>query len=250
MKITREGQPEEGDIVIATVVRVAPHAVFIELNDYEGIEGLVHISEVSKSWVKNIKTHFRNNQKIVCKVIEAKRPDFVHTSIRRVSDYDKRAKWDQVKRQRRIENIIEIIAKKTKKTPEKVYAGLQPLEKKHGELYFAFEEAKKAGKTFFNNFPNSNVLWDIVNKRISLPIVHITGKLKLESTASNGVEKIKKMLAGVKADILYLGAPNYRLSVHGTDYKEAEKKLEQTVKSIEKKAGKTEKVSFEREKKK
>lgn len=250
MKIKKKGTPEEGDIIIATVVRVAPHAAFIEADEHDGVEGLIHISEVSKSWVKNIKTHFRDNQKVVCKVVEVKRPDFVHASIRRVSDYDKRAKWDQVKRQRRVENIIEIIAKKTKKKPETVYASLQPLEKNHGELYFAFEEAKKEGKSFFKGMPDSEVLWQIVNKRISLPVVNITGRLKLESTASDGVERIRKILTGIDADILYLGAPNYRLSVHGMDYKEAERKLDGIVKALEKKTGKTERISFEREKKK
>jgi translation initiation factor 2 subunit 1 len=114
----------------------------------------------------------------------------------------------------------------------------------------AFEEAKKEGKTFFKDVPDGTAVWDVVNKRISLPIVNISGTLKIESTASDGIEKIKKMIASVDADVLYIGAPNYRLSVKGMDYKEAERKLEKTVKSLERKAGKTECVRFERDKKK
>jgi len=250
MKIKKRGTPEEGDIVLATVVRVAPHAAFIELDNYDGVEGLIHISEISKSWVKNIKTFFRDRQKVVCKVVDVKRPGFIHASIRRVSDYDRRAKWDQIKHQRMVENILEMVAKKLKKKPEKLYEELLPLEKKYGGLYFAFEEAKKKGKKLFEGIPGSEVLWEVVNKRISLPTVRISGILRLESRAGNGIERIKKLLSGVDADVLYLGAPRYRLSVSGMDYKEAEKKLGEIVKSMQKEAGKTETVSFEREKKK
>lgn len=244
-----EGPPEEGDVVLATVVRVAPHAAFIELNNYPGVEGLIHISEISKSWVKNIKTHFRDNQKIICKVVEVKKPDFIHASIRRVSDYDRRAKWDQIKRQRRAESIIEVIARRTDRGPEEVYELLKPLEEEHGELYFAFEEAKKQGKEFFEGIPDiADAVWKVIDKRISLPSVEIKGELVVESTAGDGVERIGAMFKGLDAGVTYLGAPRYRLSVEAVDYKEAERKLEKILKKLRKKAGKTETVSFERRK--
>jgi translation initiation factor 2 subunit 1 len=248
MEIKREGMPEEGDIIIATVTRVAPHAAFITLDNYEGVEGLIHISEVSKSWVKNLKTHFRDNQKVVCKVLEVKGPGFVHCSIRRVNDHDRRAKWDQVKQQHRVENIIERLARTTKNKPEEVYKMLKPLEAEYGDLYYAFEEVKKAGKAKVRGIPIADELWKAIDRRISIPTVEIVGTLKLGSTAGDGVERIKKMLKGVKADVTYLGAPNYRIAVEATDYKEAEKELGKLIKSVQKKAGPTESVTFEREK--
>ena len=250
MIILKDGSPEEGDIVLATVVRVEQHAVFVKLAEYDNVEGLIHISEVSKSWVKNIKTHFRDNQKVVCKILDVKNPEYVHASIRRVSDYDKRAKWDQIKRKKRIENIIEIIAKKAKKKPDEVYAELQPLEEKYGEIYFAFEESKKIGLTFFKDLSIGAAVWGVVDKNIALPIVEVQGNLSLSSTAKDGIEKIKELLKGVDAEVLYLGAPNYRISVKDNDYKQAEKKLSKIVDGIKSKIGKTESFTFEREKKK
>ena len=249
MKIKREGLPEEGDIVIAVVTKVAPHAAFMDLVEYKGVKGLVHISEVSKTWVKNIKSHLRVNQKIVSKVIGIGEDGFVQLSVRRVGDHDKRAKWDQVRRNRRVENLIGLIAKKAKKKYKDIYASLKPFEEKHGELYFAFEEAKKTGKKFFGSMPEAGIVWEVVDKNISLPEVEILGTIELSSTAPDGLKRIQGILPKVKADVTYISAPRYRVSVKAVDYKEAEKKLDAVIKSIQKAVKKTESFSFTREKK-
>ena len=251
MKITRGKTPEENDIVLATIKRVTTHAAFVDLDEYEGAEGLIHISEASKTWVKNMKTHFRENQHVVGKVLEIKKPGFVHISIRRVSDYERREKWDQIRRQKRIENLLEIISTKTGLSFDDIYYKLSPLEKKYKELYFAFEAAKKKGAEFFNDFPEiKKVLWEVVDKNIKLPTVKIDGVLRIISTDGEGIEKIKKMLEGTNLDVSYLSAPEYHVSVSAVDYKEAEKKLDTIINSIKKKASSTETVTFTRSKKK
>jgi len=253
MRIKREGIPEEGDIVLATITRIEPHAAFIRLEEYEGVEGLIHISEISKSWVKNIKSHLRVNQQVVCKVIRVKRQEkFVECSIRRVSEYDMRAKWEQVRRQKRAEAIIEIVAEKLGKKFEEVYEALKPLEKGFDELYLAFEEMKKRGKEVAKGkVPEKilDVLWEIVDRSVSLPRVSIKGILTLQSFAPDGVERIKKVLGSLKADVKYLGAPKYMLQVEGLDYKEAERRMAEILKKIEKNLTAREFMSFERVKK-
>ncbi len=43
--------PEVGDLVVATVTRVEDYGAYVKLDEYAGIEGLVHISEISTTWV-------------------------------------------------------------------------------------------------------------------------------------------------------------------------------------------------------
>ena len=249
MKIKKKGIPEEGDVVLATVVKISPHAAFVRLEEYEDVEGLIHISEIAKTWVKNIKNHLRVNQQVVCKVIEVKESGFVHLSMRRVSDYDKRAKWDQIKRAKRVENIIEMASKKLKKNFLEIYERLKPLEKEYGEIYFAFEEARKTGKKFLKGkIPDEwiDVFWDLINKSIALPRVEIRGILTLRSFAGDGINRIKEILAATGAEVKYLGAPRYMLKIEAHDYKKAEKELKNILEKIEKKLGKTEVMSFER----
>ena len=36
--------PEVGDLVVATVTRVVDYGAYVKLDEYDGVEGLVHIS--------------------------------------------------------------------------------------------------------------------------------------------------------------------------------------------------------------
>ena len=61
----------------------------------------------------------------------------------------------------------------------------------------------------------------------------MTGHLQLTCSAPDGISIIKKALksaepkiAGVSIELLYLGAPLYRIKVTAPDYKKAEKAIE------------------------
>jgi len=76
-----------------------------------------------------------------------------------------------------------------------------------------------------------------------LPSVEIRGILELTDNSSNGVENIKNSLQGFEktnqnVEILYVGAPKYRISVTAPDFKSAEKTLKPILEDIEKNIGK------------
>ena len=68
-----------------------------------------------------------------------------------------------------------------------------------------------------------------VSMKIKLPSVEIRGILELVDNSSSGVETIKNSLQGFEktnqdnVNILYIGAPKYRISVTASDFKSAEK---------------------------
>ena len=79
--------------------------------------------------------------------------------------------------------------------------------------------------------------------KIRLPSVEIRGILELTDNSSNGVENIKNSLQGFEktnhsVEILYIGAPKYRISVTASDFKSAEKTLKPVLEDIEKNIGK------------
>ena len=80
-----ESWPEVGDLVVATVQRIVGYGAYVTLDEYEDKEGLLHISEISSSWVRNIRNHVRERQKVVLQVL---RVDAAHgqvdLSLRRV----------------------------------------------------------------------------------------------------------------------------------------------------------------------
>ncbi|TMI33648.1 S1 RNA-binding domain-containing protein [Candidatus Bathyarchaeota archaeon] len=65
--------PEVGDLVVTTVTRVEDYGAYVKLDEFSGIEGLVHISEISTTWVRNIREHARQGQKLVLKVLRVEK---------------------------------------------------------------------------------------------------------------------------------------------------------------------------------
>ena len=64
--------PNEGELIVGTVYKVVNYGAFANLEEYAGKEAFIHISEVSSGWVKNIRDHVRENQKIVARVLRVK----------------------------------------------------------------------------------------------------------------------------------------------------------------------------------
>src|SRR5436189_5402770 len=92
--------PEVGDLVVATVTRVEDYGAYVKLDEYAGIEGLVHISETSTTWVRNIRDHARAGQKLVLKALRVDpQRHQIDLSIRRVTGREQSEKSPEGKQQ-------------------------------------------------------------------------------------------------------------------------------------------------------
>src|SRR6266702_3615295 len=108
--------PEVGDLVVATVTRVEDYGAYVKLDEYAGIEGLVHISEISTTWVRNIRDHARAGQKLVLKVLRVNpQRNQIDLSLRRVTGREKSEKMLEWKKERKAEAILKSAAEKMNK---------------------------------------------------------------------------------------------------------------------------------------
>src|SRR4030067_3723450 len=84
--------PEPGDLVLTSVQRITDYGAYVTLDEYEK-EGLLHVSEGSSGWVRNIREFVREGQKTVLKVLRVD-PEKRHVdlSLRRVSRRERREK--------------------------------------------------------------------------------------------------------------------------------------------------------------
>lgn len=255
--------PEVGELVIATVNTVTDYGAYVRLDEYNK-EGLLHISEISSSWIRNIRNHVREGQKVVLKVLRVDTEKrHIDLSLRRVTRHAKKAKLLLWKKDRRADTILKIAAKKLEITPDEVFTkALSPLEEKFGSLSEGLERVAKEGTPVLLslNVPKSfaDVIAEVVTEKIRIPMVKIKGIFDLRSSQPNGVESIRKALltarrvekAGdVEVSLYVVSPPRYRIEVFAEDYKKAEKALEKAtehvVKEIENVGGKG---SFKREK--
>src|SRR5439155_19857775 len=111
--------PEVGDLVVTTVTRVEDYGAYVKLDEFSGIEGLVHISEISTTWVRNIREHARQGQKLVLKVLRvSSQRNQIDLSLRRVTGREKSEKMREWKKERKDEAIIKSNAEKMKKSAD------------------------------------------------------------------------------------------------------------------------------------
>lgn len=238
--------PEEGELVVGTVIKVQNFGAFVTLDEYPGKEGFIHIAEIATGWIKRIRNHIKEKQKVVCKVLHVDMTkQHVDLSLKRVNEHQRRDKIQEWKNKGKSEKLLEMVAKKIGKSKEQCYKDFaEDLIKKYGTLYTAFEEAaydidtlKKDGhkNSWIDTFE------EIAKSNITIPFVNIKGYIDVKSWLPDGVKHIRDafILAenseyeDVEIKIKYVGAPHYMITVKAPDYKIAEDELKKAVEKIQ-----------------
>jgi translation initiation factor 2 subunit 1 len=235
--------PEAGELVVATIIRVLPYGAYASLDEYDGAEGLIHISEISSRWVRNIRNHVRERQKAVLKVLRVDHSKgHINLSLRRVNEREKREKLLEWKREQRGRKLFDIAIEKLRVDREEAYEKVgRVLEDRFESLYACFEDVAMKGKTPLvkAKVPSEwiQVIAEIADSRIKIPKKKIKGTLELICNKPNGVivlrnafkkaKNLRKNDADVK--VYVIGAPRYRIEVSANSYKEAEKRLNKAV---------------------
>ena len=88
-----EEWPDVGDLVVATVKKVVGYGAYVSLDEHGEKEGLLHISEISTRWVRNIRDHVREGKKLILRVLRVdKEKGQVDLSLKRVGKSEQREK--------------------------------------------------------------------------------------------------------------------------------------------------------------
>ncbi|MFH1209202.1 MAG: translation initiation factor IF-2 subunit alpha [archaeon] len=226
----KQDLPEINEVVLCTVKKILFHSVFVDLDEYSK-EGMVHISEIAPGRIRNLRDFVKENKKIVCKVLSInKEKGHIDLSLRRVSLSQKKNKLEEHKQEEKAENILKLAAKDLKISLEDIYkeAGYIILEQ-YPSLNECFQEIVNSNFDISTLKIKKNIADKIeehVREKIKPPKVNISGTLVLQSNLPNGVEIIKKTLKNVltsdNIEVIYIGAPKYKITVTASNYKEAE----------------------------
>ncbi len=262
MSAKRSEWPEVGDLVVVTVQRIVGHGAYITLDEYGDKEGLLHISEISSSWVRNIRNHVRERQKTVLQVLRVDpSKGQIDLSLRRVTQDERRKKIEDWKKNRKAVTILRSTAAALKMSDEEIFSEAgDRLENHYGSLYAGLEAAAKGGvKALVEaGVPEkiASALEEVVEGKIVVKGVTIHGVFEITSMEPRGVEEIKDVLLetmnlamelDAEASIYGIGAPKYRIDLTADDYRKAESVLneiiEQATKAWERHDGK---ITFSR----
>tara|TARA_Y100000031_G_C8174177_1_gene363246 strand:+ start:312 stop:1097 length:786 start_codon:yes stop_codon:yes gene_type:complete len=243
MLYNRQGFPEEGELVMCTVTKVNPHSVFVELDEFKK-GGMVSISEVSPGRIRNIRDYVVEGKKIVCKVLKInKEKGYIDLSYRRVNENQKRTKVEQIKQEQKAEKIVEQVSKDLKKDLKVLYKQIsENVFQKYSFLSECFYEVVDSDLDLAKLGVEKTIakkLTELIKQRIKPVKVEIKGVINLSTYESDGVEVVKKVLAGALkgregVEIKYNGAGKYSLAVIADDFPNAEKEIDSVTSYIEK----------------
>ena len=241
--------PEVGEIVIATIKKTGDHGAYVSLDEYDDIQGFLHISEIAPGWVRKVTKYVKEGDKkvLLVKKIQANRAE-IDLSLKQISKEQRKKKLLDVKRFEKEQGILKNIQDKVKLSSEEVDDLEEKLLSKYKSVYDAVIDIGTNDINVIDDLEISEKIKktiDELSKKIKLPTVEIRGILEMTNNKSDGIEIIRKILLDAikesqnqKNKILYLGAPKYRLSIVAQDFKTAEKTLKPILEKIEKNTSK------------
>lgn len=246
--MSEEEWPEVGELVVATVETITPYGAYVTLDEYGGKRGFLHVSEISTSWVRNIREHIRENMKLILKVLRvnpAKRQ--IDLSLKRVSDREREEGLYYWKRVVKGRNLLKLVAKKVGKPYEQLYSEHgKALEAKFGDLYEVFSTLSEKGvKPLLELGVPENLakaFYEVAMEKIKPKTVKLRGILEVSTTKPDGVYDVKEALmsieklsrADAKVEVYVIGAPRYAVEVTARDYKTASSVLQEAFRTVQK----------------
>ncbi|MFB5631572.1 MAG: translation initiation factor IF-2 subunit alpha [Nitrosopumilaceae archaeon] len=236
--------PETGEIVIATVTKVSDHGAYVSLDEYNNVQGFLHISEIAPGWVRNVGRFVKEGEKkvLLVKKVRSDRKE-IDLSLKQISKDQKKKKLLEVKRYEKGKTIMQSVKEVGKISDKDLEALEESIFSKYNSIYDAFLDVARKGIEILNDLklPKKTITAiKEVSSKIKLPSVQIRGILQLTCTKPDGVEVIKKILGNAskqggdsKVEVTYVGAPKYRISVSSVDFKSAERTLKPIIDEIQ-----------------
>ena len=228
--------PEEGELVVVTVKTVKQNGVYVDFDEYPGLEGFIFIGEIASGWVKNIRSFVRDGQRLICKVMRTKKDgSSLELSLKSVSEERRRDRLQEWKNEQRSLQLLKVCGEKVGWSEAEKNSLGEDLVSSFGTLYTAFEEAAMNENAIIDAGFEGDWITEFIEiaiENIIPPFVEIKGSLNLSINVDNGVDVIRDALISaeqyssekdeVSVMCFYDGAPEYRLVLKAPDFKTAE----------------------------
>ena len=242
MSAEAQEMPEQGEIVVATVSKVMDHGAYVTLDEYDKIQGFLHISEIAPGWIRSVNKFVKDGEKkvLLVKKVNPARGD-IDLSLKQVSNDQKKEKLKEVKKFEKGKTLLQNLKEKAGMSDADVDRLEDSIYSKYDSVYDGFIDIARRGIGSVSDLKipekTASAIEEICSK-IRLPSVEIRGVMEITNGGPDGIEMIKKtLLDAVKKDptigITYLGAPKYRLAITSEDFKSAEKSLKPVIAEIQ-----------------
>lgn len=228
-------RPDEGELVVVEVTDIHEHSATVRIEGYD-TSGLIHISEVSRSWVRDIRQHVKEGEKTVAQVVEIE-DGSINLSLKRVNDNQKREKMEAWRKEEKADKFLQRVADETGTDIDDLYEAVAfPFQEEYGATFEGFERAAM-GEADFDELGMDTELADAVSQvaknNISLKRVEMEGEMEIRVPGGDGVSTIRDALqVGENVEVRYRSAPTYAITVWGRNQEDAKQRMNEAVDSI------------------
>jgi len=195
--------PEIDDVVMVQVRSIAEMGAYVCLLEYNNIEGMILLSELSRRRIRSINKLIRVGKQEVCMVLRVDREKgYIDLSKRRVSPEDVQKCDERFNRSKAVHSIVRHVSEVEHVEMEALYRQTAwPLYEKFGHAYEAFRAAITDPDTIFSeeNMPGlaaslKDTMLDNIKKRLTPTAVKIRADIEVTCFEYEGINAIKRAL--------------------------------------------------------
>ncbi|CAJ1895637.1 unnamed protein product [Cylindrotheca closterium] len=196
--------PEVESVVMVNVRNIADMGAYVSLLEYDNIEGMILLSELSRRRIRSIHKLIRVNRNEVVMVLRVdKEKGYIDLSKRRVSPEDVAKCEDRYNKAKAVHGVLRHLAERRKLFLEELYEKIGwPLYKKYGHAFDAFKiaisEDKNAGDPFaeLGDVPPDIIeeLKTYILRRLAPQPIKIRSDIEVSCFTYEGIDAIRQAL--------------------------------------------------------
>ncbi|RPB05556.1 hypothetical protein L873DRAFT_1728366 [Choiromyces venosus 120613-1] len=200
-----EKYPELDSYVMVNVKQIAEMGAYVKLLEYDNIDGMILLSELSRRRIRSIQKLIRVGRNEVVVVLRVdKEKGYIDLSKRRVSAEDVVKCEERFNKSKMVHSILRHVAEKTKEPIEHLYETIGwPLMKKYGHAVDAFKFSITNPDVWEGiEFPSDVVKTELqtyISKRLTPQPTKVRADVEVTCFGYEGIDAVKTALRKAEA---------------------------------------------------
>ncbi|KAI1399100.1 translation initiation factor 2, alpha subunit [Hypoxylon fuscum] len=200
-----EKYPEIDSFVMVNVKQIADMGAYVKLLEYDNIDGMILLSELSRRRIRSIQKLIRVGRNEVVVVLRVdKEKGYIDLSKRRVSPEDIVKCEERYNKSKMVHSIMRHVAEKTQTPIETLYESIAwPLNKKFGHSIDAFKLSITNPDVWSDvTFPSEAIadeLKSYIGKRLTPQPTKVRADIEVTCFEYDGIDAVKAALRTAEA---------------------------------------------------
>ncbi|KAJ5135069.1 uncharacterized protein N7515_004347 [Penicillium bovifimosum] len=242
-----EKYPEVDSFVMVNVKQIAEMGAYVKLLEYDNIDGMILLSELSRRRIRSIQKLIRIGRNEVVIVLRVdKEKGYIDLSKRRVSPEDVIKCEERYNKSKAVHSIMRHVAEATQTPIETLYETISwPLNQKYGHSHDAFKISITNPNVWDEiTFPSEAVkkeLQQYISSKLTPHPTKVRADIEVTCFGYDGIDAVKDALRTAEADntpenqikVKLVAPPLYVLASQCLDKTHGVKMLEEAILKIE-----------------